>query len=123
VKDKDIIALIEKRRKQCLIHRYCYYVLAAPLISDVAYDNLEADLKRLVTLYPEQEHKAAYSLMCPTRTVGSSNLDDYPRAVEDLALSLVKHGEGGKSGEALSEEGTAGERQIDQRQGDGSGIG
>lgn len=102
MKDKEIIALISKRRKQCLIFRYCYYVLAAPLITDLAYDNMEADLKRLVTLHPALASKAKFDFDCPTKSVGSSNADDYLREIEDLALSLAKYGEGGKNAEALS---------------------
>lgn len=84
-----IVDLISKRRKQCLIHRYLYYVKAAPLISDLVYDLLEGNLKQLIVKHPLLEDKAAYSLMCPTKTVGSDNLEDYPREIEQLAESLL----------------------------------
>jgi NAD-dependent DNA ligase len=47
--DKQIIAEITKLRAICLIHRYLYYVKAAPLVTDQWYDERERRLRELVT--------------------------------------------------------------------------
>lgn len=67
-----------------------YYVKAETLISDQEYDRLERDLRKLVTEFPEEAIKAAFSLMCPVTSVGSSSADDYPRLIEQIAESLLK---------------------------------
>jgi len=91
LEDKKIVALISKRRTMCLIHRYLYWVKAEPLVGDQQYDAWERELRELVTARPDLECDAAYSLMCPTRTVGSSNVEDYPRTIEQLAESLLAY--------------------------------
>jgi hypothetical protein len=86
---KDLAQQIKKRRRQCLIHRFLYYVKAEPLISDAQYDVMERELKALVAAHPEIERDVEYTAMCPSRVVGSSNLDDYPREIEQIAESLL----------------------------------
>lgn len=89
--EKRIIALINKRRRQCLIHRYLYYVKSEPLIDDYKYDMLERELRSLVEAHPALSHIAPFDSMCPARIVGSSNREDYPRAIEQLAESLLSY--------------------------------
>lgn len=54
-----------------LYHRYRYYVLGRPELSDVQYDDLE---RRVLNLYPN--HPVA-------STPGSSNPSDYPAYIVD----------------------------------------
>jgi hypothetical protein len=96
--DKQIIAEITKYRAICLIHRYLYYVKAAPLISDLQYDTYERKLKELVTQNPHLAFEADNFSYCPTEHVGSDNPEDYPRRIEQLAEDILAHkGDHGKS--------------------------
>jgi NAD-dependent DNA ligase len=88
---KEIGALIKKRRLQILVARFLYYVRSESLVTDAVYDAWENELKRLVAAHPDIANAQPYASMCPSRTVGSSIQDDYPRAVEQLAESLLKH--------------------------------
>lgn len=58
---------------EILLHRYCYYVLAQPLIPDCVYDKLERDARAVL---PETSvvHK-----------LGSSLPSDYPDYIKQLA--------------------------------------
>lgn len=86
---EEIAALILRRRKQCLIHRYLYYVNSESLISDAEYDRLERELRQLVSEYPAIAATVAFDEDCPSRTVGSSNIWDYPRELQYVAESLA----------------------------------
>jgi NAD-dependent DNA ligase len=88
---REIIELIRRRRLQCLVHRYLYYVLGETLITDAKYDQFERDLKALVARHPELERKVCWDFLCPSRNVGSSNPEDYPRQIEQIALSLLAY--------------------------------
>lgn len=85
----DVRKQIEKRRAQCLIHRYAYYVRSTSLVADQQYDALERELKELVSKYPEIAAVAKYADECPTQNVGSSNIWDYPRSIQVLTESLL----------------------------------
>jgi len=65
--------------EQVLVHRYCYYVLANPLVPDVVYDQIEREARKV---YPEDNvvHK-----------VGSSLPSSYPEWIKELMKEL-KHG-------------------------------
>lgn len=80
---------IEKRRAQCLVHRYLYYYKNESLVTDAFYDNLERELRALVSQYPRVAATAKYDEDCPTRAVGSSILDTYPKAIQMLGDSLA----------------------------------
>lgn len=91
---KTIIKDIAKYRALCLIHRYLYYVKAEPILSDFDYDMIERKLKRLVAAYPELAGRADYAMDCPVTNVGSSNAEDYPRRIEQIAESLLAYKKG-----------------------------
>jgi NAD-dependent DNA ligase len=93
---KQIIKEITKYRTLCLIHRYLYYVKSESLISDFQYDTIERKLRALVAQHPALAGKADYALGCPVSNVGSSNADDYPRRIEQLAESLLAYHKKGK---------------------------
>jgi len=79
---------IEKYRTICLVHRFLYYVLDDPLISDAAYDRFERTLKALVEANPQTASRAPLAGICPLSRPGSSIAEDYPRRIEILAESL-----------------------------------
>lgn len=87
----EIKALIRKRRTQCLVQRYTYYVLGASLVADAVYDGWERELRDLVDRFPEIANQVEWHYMCPSKHVGSSLADDYPRSIEQLAVSLVEY--------------------------------
>jgi len=89
--DRQVISEIARLRTICLIHRYLYYVKSEAIISDQAYDVHERKLKKLVADNPTLEYEADNFSYCPTRIVGSSLADDYPRRIEQLAESLLKY--------------------------------
>jgi NAD-dependent DNA ligase adenylation domain len=91
--DKQIIAEITKLRAICLIHRYLYYVKAAPLVTDQWYDERERRLRELVTQNPGLAFEADNQGYCPITHVGSDNPDDYPRRIEQLAEDILTHKE------------------------------
>jgi DNA ligase (NAD+) len=84
----DAAAQILRRRKQCLVHRYLYYVLNTPLIDDQQYDAFERELRTLVEQFPHIAELVKYADDCPTKTVGSSMIGDYPRDLQMVAESL-----------------------------------
>lgn len=61
---------------EVLAHRYLYYVLARPVLSDYDYDRLEARAKREL---PGDS---------PVHTVGSDCASDYPADVVAYARGL-----------------------------------
>lgn len=60
-----------------LAHRYLYYVLMIPVISDKEYDKLE----QLAVEDADEDH--------PIHGVGSSNAEDYPKNVIAIAFDLL----------------------------------
>jgi hypothetical protein len=79
-----------------------YFVKAEPLIGDQQYDEWERELKELVTARPHLECAAAYSLIGPTRTVGTSHAEDYPRTIQQLAESLLAYAKQKGSNETVA---------------------
>jgi NAD-dependent DNA ligase len=75
---EDIKKKIGQLRLTCLQHRYRYYVLCSPTISDFSYDALERELRGLVQKYPEVANEACWAEFCPVVTVGSEMEDSYP---------------------------------------------
>ncbi|MBZ5588658.1 MAG: NAD-dependent DNA ligase LigA [Acidobacteriia bacterium] len=70
-------ARIEELRQEIRRHEHLYYVAAKPEISDYAFDQLMAELRRL-----EEAHPALVSPDSPTQRVGGAPLD---------ALRQVRH--------------------------------
>ena len=86
----DIQRQICKRVTQCLLFRYCYYIRCSPLVSDTVYDGMERDLRVLVREYPEDAKKVLF-VSDVLNAPGSDLLDSYPRAIEQLAESLLDY--------------------------------
>lgn len=63
--------------EEVLVHRYLYYVLASPVISDFEYDKLEQKAR---DTYPENS---------PVHSVGSCLESSYSSRVVSLAISLL----------------------------------
>jgi hypothetical protein len=87
----EIRTKIWKRRTQCLIHRYLYYVLNQTLVPDQEYDRFERELRSLVANHPEIAAQVENHIFCPSRTVGSSLEENYPRNIGDRAISLLTY--------------------------------
>lgn len=64
--------------KQVLAHRYLYYVLAEPILSDFTYDDLERKARESL---PES------SLV---HSVGSSLPSSYSEEIKQYALSMLE---------------------------------
>lgn len=64
---------------QCLAHRYRYYVLGEPIISDSAYDLAEQELRHIESYHPEWLREDS-----PTQTVGSDARWSYPTHIQDM---------------------------------------
>jgi NAD-dependent DNA ligase len=88
---KEIIRDITKYRTALLVHRYLYYVKADAIVSDFVYDMQERKLRGLIAQYPALAFRADHASYCPTESVGSSNADNYPRRIEQLAESLLQY--------------------------------
>lgn len=91
---REAAAQIKKRRTQCLVHRYLYYVKNEPIISDYQYDMMERELKALCEKYPEVSMEVENYTFCPSHTVGAEDPENYPRHIEQLAESLLAHTKG-----------------------------
>jgi len=72
LKNEEIKKKIEQLRREIEEHNRCYYIEAAPKISDREYDRLLESLARLEKEYPE-----FYSPNSPTQRVGGSPLDSF----------------------------------------------
>lgn len=60
--DDTIAALIERRRRQILVHSVLYYRLDSSLIPDATYDAWAQELIRLQREHPEISESVAYHL-------------------------------------------------------------
>lgn len=58
--DKSIVSLIEKRRRQILIHSYIYYRLGESIISDYEWTMAAMQLAHLQRKFPKESKKAQY---------------------------------------------------------------
>lgn len=81
-------ARIKKLRTELLAFRLLYYVWAESIVSDFEYDKRERELKQLVEANPAVAAQAPYADICPSVTVGSSDIGDYPVTIEALAGRL-----------------------------------
>lgn len=72
---------------QCLVHRYLYYVLASPLLTDRDYDMLERDGTQALDDLEENLSTCVvnpHPLMRPGSDIGST----YSQETADLALLI-----------------------------------
>jgi len=86
--DEAIAGRIRKLRTGLLAFRYLYYCQAQSLISDFEYDAREFELRALVDANPDIASAVVYAAVCPTKTVGSDSILDYPDEIMDLAERL-----------------------------------
>lgn len=70
---------INELTDELLYHRYLYYVLAAPEISDYQYDMMERELRRLEDRYDYCRSDS------PSITVGSELPETYPKHIRERA--------------------------------------
>lgn len=59
--DDKILAKINQRERQILVHAYLYYKLNKSLISDDKYDKWSFELAALIKKYPKLFQQSAYS--------------------------------------------------------------
>lgn len=59
--NKQILAKINQRERQILVHAYLYYQYNKNLISDDKYDQWSFELADLIKEYPKLFKKSAYS--------------------------------------------------------------
>jgi DNA ligase (NAD+) len=64
----------KKLIKILLEHRYRYYVLNKPIISDREYDFLEKDILKM-----EEDTKIIVSRYSPSKAVGTDRKESYPK--------------------------------------------
>lgn len=58
--DAEILALINRRRRQILVHSFLYYRMNTSIIPDSTYDAWARDLADLQTKYPEIAREGVY---------------------------------------------------------------
>ena len=58
--NQEILALINRRQRQILVHSCIYYKFDNNLIQDHEYDALARDLVRLIQEYPKEFEASAY---------------------------------------------------------------
>lgn len=63
--------------EQVLLHRYCYYVLAHPLLPDAEYDKIE------------REARSVYPVDSVVHQIGSSLASSYSEDIRALAHKLT----------------------------------
>ena len=69
-----------KLANQCMMHRYLYYVVNRPILTDIEYDMLEKEAtKDLAKLHPN------HAIFKP----GSSNDCDYHEFIKQKALDIL----------------------------------
>lgn len=63
---------------ELLIHRYRYYVLANPVISDYNYDMMERKL------FDMEESGISPADNSPSQTIGSTRPSSYPKHIQEM---------------------------------------
>jgi len=89
--EDEIRELILRRRRQTIVARICYYCFDANIMPDAEYDKRERELKKLVSEYPKIAAKVKYHRLCPSWTVGSSVIKEYPVELVGVARGLLKY--------------------------------
>ena len=75
---------IKKLREVLELHRYAYYVLDSPEISDGAYDTLQRELESIEEVYPE-----LITPDSPTQRVGAKPLDKFEKVSHGEAMLSI----------------------------------
>lgn len=85
--------LINRRRRQFLVHCYLYYELGVSIIDDATFDSIAKELYELQKKYPDVAAAMEYDNIC-------SGLDDslsgyyikyYPPEIKSRAVSLLAY--------------------------------
>ena len=85
---EEIVSLIRRRRRQLMVHRILYYVYDVNIIDDFTYDRWNAELNQLESQFPQIAESVEFNDISPNRTVGSSNITDYPLPIIRMAQWL-----------------------------------
>lgn len=59
--DEKVLELINRRRRQILVHSYLYYELSTNIISDTTFDAWCKELVQLQSNYPKESEKAVFA--------------------------------------------------------------
>jgi len=68
----------QEHEDRVMLHRYCYYVLAQPLVSDFQYDIWE------------REAREVCATESPVHGVGSCLPSSYPERIKQMAEEMAK---------------------------------
>lgn len=77
----DAQARIEKLRDEINHHRYLYYALDAPVLTDAMFDSLNNELKKLEADYPDLVTSDS-----PTQRVGAAALDKFEKVTHSQPM-------------------------------------
>lgn len=88
---RKLSELIRQRRRQCLVHRIIYYCFDENIVSDRKYDRWERQLKKLCKEFPKVAKRVEYANICPSKKVGSSNINSYPLELVRVAQWLLAY--------------------------------
>jgi NAD-dependent DNA ligase len=89
--EEQVREFIKRRRRQTIVHRIIYYCFDSNIISDHQYTEWENELKAICKEYPEIAKEVEYYWLCPSHTVGSSDIKNYPDNLVGVAKSLLKY--------------------------------
>src|SRR5690606_29151827 len=77
---------IDDLRRELDYHNYRYYVLDDPVVSDVEYDRLMAELLTL-----EEEHPELSSPNSPTQRVGAKPLEEFETVTHTIPMLSLQN--------------------------------
>ena len=77
----EIVARVDRLRKEIEHHNYRYYVRDSPEVSDAQYDELMGELRRL-----EEEHPDLVTPDSPTQRVGAAPVSDLPEVAHPVPM-------------------------------------
>lgn len=95
---EDTAALIQRRRRQVVLHSFLYYRMDEPIISDAVFDKWSVELVRLQASYPLISKKVAYHLDYFKDWDGSTGCDIPFTRADELNAARVMHYHHSKGG-------------------------
>ena len=83
--------LIQQKIRQFLVHSFIYYQLDESVISDKHYDQICADLAKLISENSDKNYLASYNLVNSnlTQNVSGFSINKYPPEIVSAALHLL----------------------------------
>lgn len=90
----DIEELIQRRRRQIMLHSFLYYELDQTLIDDATFDKWAHELASLQTKCPEHSARVAYEREAFADFDGSTGFDlpyKQDNRLASLALGLISY--------------------------------